>query len=67
MEADMVVNFLNFYIDVEEEDLSSVLEELQSAGIERNAVDQMFVRLLYSSEICAQIKNNSNEEGVSSE
>jgi len=48
MEVEVVVNFVKFLIDDEEEELSSILEELQSAGIEQNTVDDMFEKLLWS-------------------
>lgn len=48
MEVEVVVSFVKFLIDAGEEELSSILEELQSAGIEQNTVDDMFEKLLGS-------------------
>lgn len=46
MEADVVVNFINFLTNVEEEDLIAVLNELRLAGLDRNSIDMMIVQSL---------------------
>lgn len=62
MEADVVVNFLNFYINAEEEELSSVLVELQAAGIVFNTVDRMFERLLQCNENSDETSGGKRKE-----
>lgn len=48
MEADVVVNFINFYtfIDEENEDIDSILKELNDAGIEPEKLDTWLEELM---------------------
>ena len=56
MEVGVVVSFLNFFTDAEEEDLEEVLAELQDAGLNNYQIDQMFKDLI------KLIKHNSSIE-----
>ena len=46
MEAGVVVNFLNFFTDIEEEEINFVLDELQTAGLSPQSIDLMFDEIL---------------------
>ena len=46
MEAGVVVNFLNFFTDIEEEEINFVLDELQTAGLNAKSVDTMIDKII---------------------
>ena len=62
MEAGVVVNFLNFFTDIEEEEINFVLDELQTAGLNPKAVDLMVEKIINESNYCIQSGTSSRED-----
>jgi len=62
MEADVVVNFLNFFTDVEQEDLIIILSELQLAGIYPASVDVMIDKIITKNNCLADSSPSSQTD-----
>ena len=64
MEVEVVVNFINFLLDVEQEDIEEVLEEMQNAGLNLSSIDLMIKNSL-SAPYCEDQSLEKNPEAGS--
>ena len=62
MEAGVVVNFLNFFADIEEEEINFVLDELQTAGLSPRSVDLMVDKIINEYNYRIQSGTSSSED-----
>ena len=63
MEADVVVNFINFFTDIEEEDIAQVLDELHNAGLNPESIEIMICNLLPQPELNKLSDTFNNQPG----
>ena len=54
MEAGVVVNFLNFFTDIEEEEINFVVAELQTVGLNPKSVDTMIDKIITEYNFCPE-------------
>ena len=62
MEAGVVVNFLNFFTDIEEEEINFVLDELQTDGINPQSIDLMDEKIVTEYNYRIQSGTSSRED-----
>ena len=62
MEAGVVVNFLNFFTDIEEEEINFVFDELQTAGLNAKSVDTMIDKIITNYNYRIQSGTSSRED-----